>query len=69
MLNEKAQTIRSQGRIIDSDKIAILAALNIAHDFLKTKVGEGLEIGEFRRKIRNMITAADDALHVKREEG
>jgi cell division protein ZapA len=28
---------------MDADKIAIMAALNIAHDLLRTKVGEGLK--------------------------
>ena len=39
-----------------------MAALNIAHDLLRTKVGEGLEMASFQRKIRNMSEAADTAL-------
>ena len=39
-----------------------MAALNIAHDLLRTKVGEGLEMAAFQRKIRNMSEAADTAL-------
>jgi cell division protein ZapA len=62
LLEEKIEAIRTQGRIVDADKIAIMAALNIAHDLLKTKVGEGLEMAAFQRRIRGMSEAADTAL-------
>ena len=62
LLGEKIATIQSHGRIVDADKIAIMAALNIAHDLLKTNLGEGLEMAQFQRKIRSMVDAADAAL-------
>lgn len=62
LLGEKIGAIQSQGKIVDADKIAIMAALNIAHDLLKTKVGEGLEMAAFQRRIRTMHEAADTAL-------
>jgi len=62
LLGEKVEAIQGQGRIVDADKIAIMAALNIAHDLLKTKVGDGLEMAAFQRKIRSMGEAADQAL-------
>jgi cell division protein ZapA len=62
LLEDKIEAIRSQGRIVDADKIAIMAALNIAHDLLKTKVGEGLEMAAFQRRIRGLSEAADTAL-------
>jgi cell division protein ZapA len=62
LLEEKFEAIRGQGKIVDADKIAIMAALNIAHDLLKTKVGEGLEMAAFQRRIRHMSEAADAAL-------
>lgn len=62
LLAEKIDAIQGAGRIMDSDKIAIMAALNIAHDLLRVKVGEGLEMAQFQRRIRNMIEAADEAL-------
>ncbi|BEV72852.1 MULTISPECIES: cell division protein ZapA [unclassified Paludibacterium] len=62
LLEEKIEAIRGQGKIVDADKIAIMAALNIAHDLLKTKVGEGLEMAAFQRRIRNMSEAAETAL-------
>lgn len=62
LLQDKMSVIQGAGRIVDADKIAIMAALNIAHDLLKTKVGDGLEMAEFQRKIRGMSEAADAAL-------
>ncbi|MGL6069786.1 cell division protein ZapA [Craterilacuibacter sp.] len=66
LLSGKIDAIQGAGRIMDTDKIAIMAALNIAHDLLKIKVGEGLEIAQFQRKIRSMIEAADTALDQSR---
>ena len=62
LLAGKIEMIQQHGKVMDADKIAIMAALNIAHDLLKTKVGEGLEMAAFQRKIRSMSEAADQAL-------
>lgn len=62
LLGDKIEQIQGSGRIMDTDKIAIMAALNIAHDLLKTKVGENLEMAEFQRRIQSMVEAADAAL-------
>jgi cell division protein ZapA len=62
LLEEKIEAIQGQGKIVDADKIAIMAALNIAHDLLKTKVGEGLEMAAFQRRIRTMNESAAVAL-------
>lgn len=66
LVSEKIATIKGHGRIVDADKIAIMAALNIAHDLLKTKVGGGLEMAEFQRRIKSMSEAADTALQQSR---
>lgn len=62
LLEEKIGAIQKQGKIVDADKIAIMAALNIAHDLLKTKVGEGLEMAAFQRRIRTMNETAEAVL-------
>ena len=38
-LNRKMQEIKDQGKINGLDRIAIMAALNISHEFLTTRVG------------------------------
>ncbi len=35
LLNNKMQEIRSSGKVIGSDRIAVMAALNLAHDLLE----------------------------------
>lgn len=62
MLEDKMRAIQAQGKIVDADRIAIMAALNIAHDLLKTKIGDNLEMVAFQRKIQNMSEEADEAL-------
>ncbi|MFC3625857.1 cell division protein ZapA [Vogesella amnigena] len=68
LLAEKIDTIQAGGRVMDTDKVAIMAALNIAHDLLKVKLGDGgLEMSAIQRKIRNMSEAADQALSASQQ--
>ncbi|MDF0604456.1 cell division protein ZapA [Neisseriaceae bacterium TC5R-5] len=67
LLESKVAAIQQHSKIIDADKIAIMAALNIAHDLLKTKMGDGLEMAVFQRKIRDMCEAADQVLSDKQQ--
>lgn len=62
MLNDKINAIQSTGRIIETDKIVIMAALNLTHDLLKLTVADGLAIGDFERKIESMLKVCQDAL-------
>ncbi|QEY24116.1 cell division protein ZapA [Neisseria animalis] len=62
MLNKKSEAIKESGRIVGSDKILIMAALNVVHDLLKTTFKDDLAIGEFERKISDMTQACDKAL-------
>ena len=62
MLNRKAEAIREGGRVADSEKIVIMAALNVVHDLLKLSLNGDLAIGEFERKITDMSNACQKAL-------
>ena len=61
LLNKKMLEIRDGGKVIGLERIAIMAALNIAHEFLTTKVG-GFDVGEVRRRMNRMETAIDQAM-------
>lgn len=61
-LNRKMLEIRDNGKVIGIERIAIMAALNIAHEFLATKVGGGFDIAEIKRRIASMETALDQAI-------
>ncbi len=63
MLNQKIGTIQASGRIVETDKIVIMAALNLTHDLLKMSAKDGLAIGEIERKISTMIERCDKALN------
>jgi cell division protein ZapA len=60
-LNRKMQEIKEQGKITGLDRIAIMAALNISHEFLTTRVGN-FDVTEFKRKIVNIRSTLDQAL-------
>ena len=62
LLNEKIIAIQSSGRVIENDKIVIMAALNLAHDLLKFTMHGDLAIGDFERKIQGMIKLCEDTL-------
>ncbi|MCS4534131.1 cell division protein ZapA [Neisseria montereyensis] len=62
MLNEKFNTIRQNGRIVETDKILIMAALNLVHDLLKMSMKDDLAIGDFERKITDMTNACEKVL-------
>jgi cell division protein ZapA len=61
-LNKKMSEIRDNGKVIGLERIAIMAALNIAHELLSTKVG-GFDIAELKRRMESMETILDRAMH------
>lgn len=61
-LNRKMQEIRTSGKVVGIERIAIMAALNIAHEFLSTKVGGGFDIADIKRKITSMENVLDQAM-------
>lgn len=61
-LNKKMQEVRDNGKVIGLERIAIMTALNIAHEFLSTRVGGGFDIAEIKRRITGMEVAIDHAL-------
>jgi cell division protein ZapA len=61
-LNRKMLEIRDAGKVIGLERIAIMAALNIAHELLTTKVGGGFDMGEIKRRMNRMETLIDQAM-------
>jgi len=60
-LNRKMQEIKDQGKINGLDRIAIMAALNISHEFLTTRLGN-VDVSEFKRRVAGIETTLDQAL-------
>jgi cell division protein ZapA len=66
-LNRKMLEIKEHGKVIGLERIAIMAALNIAHELLSTKVGGGFDIAEIKRRINAMETVLDQAISDQNE--
>ncbi|MBC7804096.1 MAG: cell division protein ZapA [Candidatus Parcubacteria bacterium] len=61
-LDGKMGEIRKAGKVSGTDRIAVMAALNIAHEFLSTKLGNGFDIGQAKRRISVIEAKLDEVL-------
>jgi cell division protein ZapA len=61
-LDKKMREIRDSGKITSVDRIAIMAALNIAHELLTMRLGGGFDLAEFKRRMNAMEVTIDDVL-------
>jgi cell division protein ZapA len=61
-LDGKMGEIKKAGKVNGTDRIAVMAALNIAHEFLSTKIGGGFDIGQAKRRISLIEAKLDEAL-------
>jgi cell division protein ZapA len=61
-LDARMREVHDGGKIIGFERVAVLAALNIAHELLSTRIGSGFDIGDFRRKIVAMAATIDEAM-------
>jgi cell division protein ZapA len=61
-LNKKMREIRDAGKVASTERIAIMAALNIAHELLTTKLGGSFDMGDYKRRMQSMQTTIDEAL-------
>lgn len=61
-LDQKMREIKEGGKIVGTDRIAVMAALNIAHELLSAKTGAGFDIAEYKRKMSAMNALVDEAL-------
>lgn len=60
-LDRRMQEIKEGGKVANLERIAIMAALNITHEFLTTRVG-GFDVGDFKRRIHDMNKEMDQAM-------
>ena len=61
-LDKKMREIRDAGKIASVERIALMAALNITHELLSTKIGRGIDVADFKRRMDSMQAAIDEAL-------
>ena len=61
-LDGKMGEIKSAGKVSGTDRIAVMAALNIAHELLSVKLGNGFDIGQAKRRISQIEAKLDEVL-------
>ena len=66
-LDGKMADIKRSGKVAGTERIAVTAALNIAHELLSMRLGEGFDVGEARRRI-DAIEAKLEAALAKQEK-
>lgn len=62
-LNAKMREMRDTGKVIGVERIAIMAALNITHEYLSTRMDGGFDVGEFKRRMLSMQATIDQAMN------
>lgn len=63
-LDKKMRDIRDSGKVIGVERIAIMTALNLAHELLNSKSGD-VDVGEIKRRIALMQDQIDQACATK----
>ncbi len=69
-LNRKLKEVRDTGKVVGNERIAIMAALNIAHEHMSNtgkSSGGGAEAASIRRRIVSMQETLDSALAADQE--
>lgn len=61
-LDKKMREVRDTGKVATLERIAIMAALNITHELLTTRLGAGFDMGEFKRRINSMQASIESTL-------
>ncbi len=61
-VDSKMQAIRTAGKVMGADRLAVMAALQIAHELFSARSGDGIELGELRRRVQELLHSCDEAL-------
>ena len=71
-LNRRMKELRDTGKIVGNERIAVMAALNIAHEFLAHKPAKSsaasVDAPEYRRRIVAMQESLDSALSADQDK-
>ena len=66
LLNDKMLEIRSSGKVIGSDRIAVMAALNLAHDLLQQQQQTAHDC-DLKKQIRQLREKIDHAINESKQ--
>ena len=66
-LDKKMNEIKQEAKVVGSERIAIIAALSIAHELLMLRNEDGFDMNKFKRRIELMEEKLDDVLPINDE--
>jgi cell division protein ZapA len=61
-VDKKMTEIKAASKVAGTERIAVMAALNIANELLSIKLGTGFDIAELKRRINLTQSKLDQAL-------
>jgi cell division protein ZapA len=61
-LDGKMNEIRRAGKVMGAERIAVMAALNVAHELLSVRVGTGFDLGQAKRRISAIESRLEEAI-------
>ncbi len=67
LLDRNMRDIRDRGKVVGLDRIAVMAALNITHELLQLRAGQGEDTRSLQARIRYLQDKIEDALNKGRQ--
>lgn len=67
MLNDKMREIRDSGRIVGLDRIAVMAALNMANDLMQAKARDEVIDSDLSVRLKDISDRVDNVLSDTRQ--
>jgi len=61
-LDGKMNEIRKAGKVMGAERIAVMAALNVAHELLSVRLGTGFDVGQAKRRLSAIESKLDAAI-------
>ena len=61
-LDAKMGEIRKGGKVMGAERIAVMAALNVAHELLSVRLGSGFDLGQAKRRLVAIESQLDSAI-------
>jgi cell division protein ZapA len=61
-VDKKMTEIKAASKVAGTERIAVMAALNIANELLSIKLGSGFDIAELKRRMNLVQSKLDQAL-------
>ena len=61
-VDKKMTEIKAASKVAGTERIAVMAALNIANELLSVKLGGGFDMAELKRRMNSVQSKLDQAL-------